>query len=47
LIAVENVKVSKDQLGKILTLLEKEKVLELEEQQQLQEQLKHQEQKQL
>jgi hypothetical protein len=47
LIAVENVKVSKDQLGKILTLLEKEKVLELEEQQQLQEQLKQQEQKQL
>ena len=35
-------KVSKDQLGEILTLLEKEKILEIEEQQQIQDQLKQQ-----
>ncbi len=39
MIAEENVKVSKDQLGKILTLLEKEKMLELEEEQQQQQQI--------
>lgn len=38
LVEQENVKVTKDQLGKILTLLEKEKQIEKEEEQQQQQQ---------
>jgi hypothetical protein len=40
LIEQENVNVTKDQLAIILTLLEKEKLLELQEEQKAQQQLK-------
>ena len=46
LIEQENVKVSKDQLGKILTLLEKEKQIEKEEEQQQQQQQQQQQKQQ-
>ncbi len=44
LIEQENVKVSRDQLGKILNLLEKEKLIEMEEEEKQQQQQQQQQQ---